>query len=594
MPRPYSLPTKCCIWRGQVKKLGAVALAATLFTAACSSHGGGGSPVIPQGATSPKTGKSVAATAPAGWATTNTQALNLANATDLGALDASKVLTVRVGLQLRNAQQLQQTIAQNQIVSSVQFASQYAPTQDQVSSVVSYLTSKGLTNISVEPNNLLIGAEGTVAQIQSAFNTTIESYSVGGANVFANTSAALVPSSLNGIVVAVLGLNNLKLASKPLVGTNCGTSVAPTCLSGFTPRGFWHAYDAADTPTATNTTMAVMAEGNVSQVISDLRSFEATNGLPQVPVSVVHVGLQSPDTSGVLEWDLDTQSSTGIAGNVKQLYIYDTTSLTDSDITLEYNRWATQNVAQLGNSSFGECEVTPYLDGAMLVNDEVFAQAASQGQTMFASSGDTGSACAVVPTNGAPGSGPPLVEWPAASSYVVAVGGTTLTVNADETYKGELAWNAGGGGLSQFEYSPSWQNGIQPASSTPIGFTFRGVPDIAMDADELTGAQIINGGAATSVGGTSLASPLAMGVYSRLQSAHANALGYAPPRFYAVYAQNPTAGPIQTGPPPTEMIGGFHDILTGVNGTYSALPKYDYTTGLGSIDIAVMNGAIGH
>jgi hypothetical protein len=40
-------------------------------------------------------------------------------------------------------------------------------------------------------------------------------------------------------------------------------------------------------------------------------------------------------------------------------------------------------------------------------------------------------------------------------------------------------------------------------------------------------------------------------------------------------------------------MGGFHDILTGSNGSYTALPGYDYTTGLGSFDIGVMNAQIG-
>lgn len=569
-----------------MKRAAALGLAVGLTVSACSGNSAGSGNLVPQAAGAGRSG----ASAPAGWATTSTQALTLANASDLGALDASKVLTIRVGLTMRNASQLDQAIAGHQTLSPAGFVAQYAPTSDQVASVESYLQSHGFKNISAEPNNLLISADGTVAQIQQAFNTKLESFSVGGVSTFANVSGAFVPQSLGNIVLGVLGLNNLKLTSKPIVHAACSTP----CINGFTPRDFWHAYDVGPTPLATNSTMAVMAEGNVTQVVSDLRSFESAFGLPQVPVTVQQVGLPSPDTAGATEWDLDTQSSTGIAGNVKMLYIYDTTSMTDSDIVNEYSHWATDDLAQAGNSSFGECEYSPNLDGAMAIGDEILKEAAAQGQTMFASAGDTGSSCGVAPTNGVPGSGPPMVSWPASSSWVVAVGGTTLAVNADGSYAGELAWNAGGGGLSQFESMPAWQAGVMPNATVATTANDRGVPDIAMDADATTGAQVYNGGSLSAIGGTSLSSPLAMGSYTRLQSAHNNALGYAPPRLYAIYAQNPTAGAAQTGPPPTEMRGGFHDILTGANGTYTALPGYDFTTGLGTFDIAVTNGLIGH
>jgi len=42
------------------------------------------------------------------------------------------------------------------------------------------------------------------------------------------------------------------------------------------------------------------------------------------------------------------------------------------------------------------------------------------------------------------------------------------------------------------------------------------------------------------------------------------------------------------------VLGGFHDIITGGNGAYTAFPGYDYTTGLGTFDISVMNAQIGH
>ncbi len=84
-----------------------------------------------------------------------------------------------------------------------------------------------------------------------------------------------------------------------------------------------------------------------------------------------------------------------------------------------------------------------------------------------------------------------------------------------------------------------------------------------------------------------------MGAYARLMSAHGNALGFAPPLLYQNYAAHQNNATTVTGPPPTQALGGFHDIITGANGAYTALPGYDYTTGLGTLDITVMNGQIG-
>lgn len=588
------------------------AILAGVITASCSGHSAGNS-VIPGAGTasSPQsasrgTGLTRAAalntqSLPLGWAATGTQAINLLNATDNGALNSSQVITVRVGLQMHNASQLQSLVASGQTLGDGALASYY-PTAADVSAVTTYLSQNGFTNVKVEPNNLIVSGDATVANVQKAFNTTLHSFTQSGQSLFANTAPALVPSNLGSTVVAVLGLNNAPAAKarpqKLAPITPCDVTVpgTNTCLRfTYNPQTYWKTYDVGTVPQATNVSVAVMAEGNVSGVVSDLRAEETANGLPQVPYSVVQVGLPSTDTAGLDEWDLDTQSSSGIAGNLKHLYVYATTSLTDSDIALEYSKWESDNLAQIGNSSFGGCEFLPYLDGSMLVDDEVLLAAAAHGQTMFASSGDTGSFCSVGTPNGV-NAGAPFVEYPAASPYVVAVGGTTLLSNADGSYASEVGWMNGGGGLSQFEYSPYWQQGVQPQSgaagvSAPV--SIRGVPDIAMDADPNTGFNTYVSGSPLVVGGTSLASPLSAGTYARLLSAN-RTLGFAAPRFYKLYGGFSATTETTSGTPPTGSVNGFHDVLVGNNTAYTALPGYDYITGLGSIDIQKMNGTIGH
>jgi subtilase family serine protease len=583
-----------------MKRLSATAFAAGLLTASCAGHGAQ-SPLP----STPRQTNTTTIAVPSGWSATATQGVTVLNATSLGALDPKKALTVRVALQAHNASQLAQAVAAGQRFTDSQLMSQYAPTSSDVGQVTSYLQNQGFSNIVVSPNHLLVSADGTVAQAQKAFNTSLTSFSLNGKSVFANTTPALVPDSLGGIVLAVLGLNDAAhMSSGPTACFPADPAPSGTpCVRDYDAHAIQTFYDAGSAPDGSNTTIAVMAEGDVSQTVTDLRYEEQQLALPQVPVNIVKVGLSSSDTAGVGEWDLDTQSSTGIAGNVKGLYIYDTTSLTDSDVANEYNRWESDNLAQLGNSSFGECEYQAYLDGAMKADDQTMMFAAAHGQTMFASSGDTGSSCALAPTNGAPGSGPTMVEYPAASPWIVAVGGTTATSNNDETYMGETAWNAGGGGLSQFENATSWEQPVQITTGILAAGNLRGVPDISMAADPNAGGYLVYvqqplvflngtcGPGPCGIGGTSEASPLAMGVYARMLSAHP-LLGFAAPLFYHNYQKYEGGESLVQGPPPTESYGGFHDIITGANGAYQAIPGYDYTTGVGTFDISALNQTI--
>ena len=112
--------------------------------------------------------------------------------------------------------------------------------------------------------------------------------------------------------------------------------------------------------------------------------------------------------------------------------------------------------------------------------DSVFT---TPGVTFVAGSGDSGSF------------GGPL--WPASSPNVLAVGGTTLQVNTSGNYLGETAWSGSGGGISTIEQEPSYQASVQSTGG-------RSTPDVAFDADPITGVPIYSQGSWITVGGTSL------------------------------------------------------------------------------------------
>jgi subtilase family serine protease len=548
------------------------------------------------------------------WASTATKAFPvqyLKNATLTGPLAPSTSMHVVVGLQARNASQIQPTLkamltpgnALNGTSYTLQqFVTKFGATSAQVQAVKQYLEGSGFTDITVADNQLLIDAYAQASDVEAAFHTSLAQYKLNGATVFLNTTAAQVPASLSGTVIAVLGLNNVasmhtgiaRLSVAPMT-VPCS---APDCplpdLSNesYGAKDYQIAYDAAcpsdkptcsakNFPTGSSTVVGIIAEGDLTQVVTDLRTYEKANGLPEVPVTVVNAGPASPDTSGEDEWDLDSQTSTGIAQQVSHLYFYVATSLTDSDLALAISKAVSQNKVKAFNISIGECEFYPYIDGSMLVDDEVFAEGALQGITAFAAADDNGSACPAEATNGVPLSGPPDTSYPASSPYVIAVGGTNLFTNADFTYDFEVAWEASGGGISLFETAPFWQSytggGTLPiVPSAEAGD--RGVPDVSMCAGgtelSICAANIIVDGAATLVGGTSLSSPLAMGSWARIESAHKNKLGFAGPLIYQLAA---------SGPPPTSP--DFNDVTLGTNGLFTALPGYDYVTGLGSWDI---------
>lgn len=517
------------------------------------------------------------------WVNTATKPLKLSHSKLLAPLVSAKQMNVVVSLKLRHRKQLNQYIQKintpgnplyGQSLTPSEFTQKFGPTDAQVQHVSHYLQGKGLKIQKVASNNLLITAKGTENQIETAFHTQISRFRQNGHTVFANTKSAQVPQFLAGTVKAVLGLNSAahmttahKKKSDAMPAKTLGlTSNYP---ASYTPKGFWNAYDVGNTPSGQSTNIAIFAEGDLTKVVQNLRAEENANNLAQVPVTIVKTGPASSDTSGAVEWDMDTQYSSGMAGNVSNLYLYDAPSLSNADIVKEFNKFVTQDKAKAGSASFGECGILAEATGLMSTADQVFAQAAAQGQTIFASSGDTGGFCTVAPTNGVP-AGIPDVEFPAASQYVTAVGGTTLFTNSDGSYNKEIAWTAGGGGPSYFEPEPSWQQGIVTPS------TGKGVPDISMDADPNSGAVVYTGASSKeTVGGTSLSSPLALGVWARLETSHNNGLGFAPPLLYQAYQSK-----------------GFHDITLGDNGPYVATPGWDFTTGLGTFDVTQMNSQI--
>jgi kumamolisin len=206
--------------------------------------------------------------------------------------------------------------------------------------------------------------------------------------------------------------------------------------------------------------------------------------------------------------------------------------------------------------------------------DTTLQEAAALGVTVLVASGDNGAADDDTPT------GEPHVDYPAASPFVLACGGTKLLASGPTTIAAETVWNegpgggAGGGGVSNVEPKPSYQNGANVPLS-PIQFAGRGVPDVSGDADPRTGYKVFIDGAAEVIGGTSAVAPLYAGLVALINQARA--IGGLPPAGFInddLYAAISTCRDITSGD--NDMFGNL--------GVYSAGAGWDAASGLGVAD----------
>ncbi len=223
--------------------------------------------------------------------------------------------------------------------------------------------------------------------------------------------------------------------------------------------------------------------------------------------------------------------------------------------------------------------------------------------TVVAASGDTGAAgepCALIDalSGGIPSSFTPRKEvgLVASDPLVLSAGGTTIDASQKTgAWIGETAWGlpngspgtgfqASGGGFSDLFRRPSYQNSV-----AGIG-AFRGVPDVAAEANPNTGFPVVtsnaDGGYTISVhGGTSASAPTWAGIIALTDQYAKRHLGFVNPAIYQI-ARSPhyhqafhdiTAGPANTAEFPRGTITG-----------YRAGPGWDPVTGWGSPNAEVL------
>jgi len=501
-----------------------------------------------------------------------------------------------------------------QFLTPAEFNAEFGVSQPAAQRVLRAVTADGLDVKYASPDGSYLLLTGTASQVDRTFSVTERTYTGGTGRTFtSNDVAPTVPTGVSA-VLGLTSLTRMKTFARPVAHPEAVTPSQDTCLPGactgtLTPPDLWSVYQQPSGDRGAGQKVAIFGEGQLDQVVKNLRIFEKTFSLPTVPVRRVLVGDDGTDNAGQGEWDLDSDASTGMAPDLQELDYYFGSDLSDASIGGTYSAWANDAAGPLtGNSSFGGPEAQEFLGGFIL--DRLLQQAAMEGRTMFVSSGDAGGSC-LPGANGVSNQVVPCVEYPASSPYVVGVGGTVLYTNTTSptsstqaqpaTRKLERNWEYSGGGVSNFEAAPSYQvtafpggTGAPCASGPGAGKTCRGVPDVsAVSGDVATnGYAVVTGaGALSASGGTSLSSPLWAGMWSRVQAAHPATcgstahLGFAQPLLYGL------------GNDPTQDPQDFFDIgnpldhsSPGSNGQQSTQVRtpgfdpagYDFITGLGT------------
>lgn len=547
---------------------------------------------------------------------------NLSTATLLGPVRASQPVTV--GVVLSNPNQS----AENSYLASLYdpgsanyqnfldpdtFNQMFGVPASTVSAATSWLQSGGLSVTQPEGATTYLLASGTAAQVSALFGTPLDNYSAGGRTFYANTVAPTVPSNLP--ISRVLGLNDVATFTTPRRGATGTptTTVSPLSAAGvpntglLSPKTLWSIYDLPNSNLGNGQTMAILGWGITDGVVNDLRSFESENELPQVPITTKWYGDPSEplaNDGATVEWELDTQASTGMAPDVQGESLYFARTPSDADILAAITAWVNDRKGPLqASASFGECENIPTastvigVDGLESPGDQVLKQAAIEGRTLFSSTGDTGGSCPILPPppvlgsyNGVATNLYPALNYPSASPYAVAVGGTVLSSDGGSPPKRflEYAWEYGGGGNSTAEPAGSYQQNVAkvPCVEDQSGNPYlpgtaplcRSTPDVAVisgDVGTNNGMLITDDNGADSQGaGTSLSSPLMLGMWTRIQAAAAKkGLGFANYSLYKA-AQSPS------------YASDFFDVTLGDNQPYPATPGYDNATGWGAPDVA--------
>jgi hypothetical protein len=508
-----------------------------------------------------------------------------------------------------------------------QFGARFGLGANDMQKITGWLRSKGLQIVSVARGGQFLVFAGTAAQVENAFQTEIHRYDVEGETHFANATLPSIPTALAGIAVGFRGLNDFRM--KPAIKLHPDYTLTGASTHFIAPGDIATIYDInplySQSPAIDGTGQKMVLVGQTDIYIDDINDFRTDFGLSSVsscnaPPSCDTTNLQYIQATSapgyqagdLAESDLDLEWSGAVARNAKLIFV--TSNAASGGVSFSAQYAIDQNLAPVISMSYGQCEFdATYTGGPTLATqDLLYKQAAGQGISFFAASGDDGPAiCDIYDSEQDVTSavGGLAVDYPASSWYVTGVGGTEFNEGSgtywgttnDPTYGGsaisyipEKSWNdfpelgfldGGGGGPSNCfnqtsnfgecvsgNAKPSWQTGPGvPADGV------RDVPDVSLSASNYNDPYIVctplsevglTGSTSTcasgiqnalkvdnsAFGGTSASTPLMAGITVLLNQylSSTGGLGNINPMLYSLAASSPAA---------------FHDTPAGSNST---------------------------
>ena len=529
-----------------------------------------------------------------------------------------------------------------------EYAKRFGLSDGDLAKIETWLGSQGFTIERVANGHNSITFSGTISQVNSAFHTEIDYYSIGGSRHFANSGELSIPKALSAVVESVRNLNNFR--PKPLVRYRRPQPNFTSSQSGshyLQPGDVAVIYDINPAYNAgyTGTGQSIAVVGQSEIDISDIGHFQSAAGLAVKDPTLVLVpgsGTAQYSSGDEAESDLDLEYAGGIGkgATIYLVYVGNNQNYSVFD-SLQYA--VDTRIAPIISMSYGTCEADlSSTDFSTL--ESIAEQGASQGQSIIAASGDDGSTSCYGDSGLTSAQQEALaVMYPASSAYVTGLGGAefpsadvsssnttywesasgTDVVTSAKSYIPEQAWNddptcvqyvsqgnsplcSGGGGVSSLTSRPSWQSGV---AGIPAG-SYRLVPDISLNSSPVNGGYLYctsdssawsqgqqascNSGFRDSgtndltvAGGTSFAAPIFAGMLSILnEKENSTGQGLINSALYHLAGNSST------------YTSAFHDITSGGNqctagsqycssaggSEYAAAVGYDEATGLGAID----------
>lgn len=449
-------------------------------------------------------------------------------------------------------------------VRHADFVARYAADPADVTRLRTFCSQHGLQELACDQDRRTLHLRGTAQSLQQAFGVQLGHYELtpGGAPYVGSAQAPTLPDPA---IIAVLGLDR-----RPVAQPHFRIARAQPTNTYTPPQvGQLYNFPAGD---GSGQIIAIIELGG-GYVQADLDTYFKSLGLATPSVTAVSVDSSSNQPGGAADAEvmLDIEVSGALAPAAKLVVYFAANTDQGFYNAISQAAHSSTQPATVMSISWGGPE-SSWSAASRNAMETALEDAAALGVTVTVAAGDSGSSDGV-------SSGRPTVDYPAASPSVLACGGTRL-IGSGSTIKSEVVWNetagnegATGGGVSAVFALPAWQAAAK-VPAAPGGFIGRGVPDIAGNADPLTGYDVRVDGQNEVVGGTSAVAPLWAALVARLNQQLGHSLGAVNASLYGVGSKV------------------FRDITQGNNGSYAAGRGWDACTGLGSPNGKTLLGAL--